>query len=108
MYGGVSFQPGSSQLEQEVQHRRGTGRKGDGVQEAIKVLSLRLPKVVGAQAVSPSALLKSPGSGGNPDYDSMIQKVLARVFPGQGSPAPAAPMIPSQATASQPMGSASP
>lgn len=93
MIGGVNFQPGSGFGGQT---RKADSRAPEGVQEAIKVLSLRLPKVVGAQAVSPQALLTSQGSGGNPNVDSLVEKVLQRVFPSQtgGSPAPAAPMIP--------------
>lgn len=92
MIGGVSFQPGS--LEQEQQRRQSQNGTAQGVQEAIKVLSLRLPKVVGAQAPAPSALLQSQGSGGNSRVDSIVQSVLSKFFPGQGSPAPAAPMLP--------------
>lgn len=88
--GGVNFQPGS--LQQEQERRRSQTGTAQGVQEAIKVLSLRLPKVVGAQAVAPQALLQSPGSGGNSRVDSIVQSVMAKFFPGQGSPAPSAPM----------------
>ena len=92
MIGGVSFQPGS--LDQKRQQMQANGQSSEGVQEAIKVLSLRLPKVVGAQAVAPSALLRSQGSGGNPHVDSIVERVLSKMFPGQGGPAPAAPMMP--------------
>lgn len=71
---GVSFQPGSSRTPAYSQ-------KGNGVQEAIQMLSLRLPKMVGARAVAPQALLTSPGSGDNPRVDSVVNQVLARMFP---------------------------
>lgn len=92
LLGGVSFQPGSLEQRREDQ----IARKGnsEGVQEAIKVLSLRLPKVVGAQAAAPQALLSSPGAAGNPDVDSMVERVLSRVFPSRNQPTPAAPMLP--------------
>lgn len=93
MIGGVNFQPGS--FDQEQQRQRSQNGSAQGVQEAIKVLSLRLPKVVGAQAVSPRALLSSPGSGGNPRVDSLVQSVLSRMFGQQGG-APSAPMVPPQ------------
>lgn len=71
---GVNFQPGVS----------GTGpnaRTGDtGVQEAIKVLSLRLPKVVGAQGIAAAPLLTSQGSGGS-RVDSVVNSILGRMFP---------------------------
>lgn len=70
---GVNFQPGQSGY--------GNGSpKGDNVQEAIKVLSLRLPKVVGAQGIAPSALMNSMGGGGS-RVDSVVNQVLARMFP---------------------------
>lgn len=93
MIGGVSFQPGL----QDDQQQNGSRPSGSnqGIQEAIKVLSLRLPKVVGAQSVAPNALLRSQGSGGNPQIDSIVDSVLAKYFPqasqGMGQ-APAMPM----------------
>jgi hypothetical protein len=96
MIGGISFQPGG---EQSDPYQSNTARTSPAtnVQEAIKILSLRLPKVVGAQAVSPQALLSSQGSGGNPRVDSVVNTVLARMFPtaAPASPMPTAPMIPS-------------
>jgi hypothetical protein len=58
---------------------------GSGVQEAIRVLSLRLPRVVGAQSAASMPLLTSQGSGGNPMIDSIVNQVLSRV-PQQGRP----------------------
>lgn len=89
MIGGVSFQPGQNGA---------TGQQGkpktNGVQEAVKVLSLRLPSVVGARAIAPQALLQSPGSGGNPRVDSVVSQVMGRMFPTGGAPAPSAPAAP--------------
>lgn len=85
---GVNFQPGGGS--------GGSGNRPQGgnnsVQEAIKVLSLRLPRVVGAQAVSPQALLSSPGSGGNPRVDSVVNQVWQRLFPSPGASAETAQM----------------
>ena len=96
MINGVSFQPGS--FEQEQQRRQSQNGSAQGVQEAIKVLSLRLPKVVGAQAVSPQALLSSPGGGGNPQVNSLVENVLSQIFGQQrgkepGAPAPMVPPV---------------
>lgn len=91
MIGGVNFQPGQIQ---------GGGtqpkpKQGNSVQEAIKILSLRLPKQVGPNALAPAALLNSQGSGGNPRVDSVVNTVMGRMFPTGDAPAPAAPMVPS-------------
>lgn len=99
MIPGVNFQPGQQSYGQQNGQRgpsRLSGGSPQGVQEAIKVLSLRLPKVVGARAVSPAPLLTSQGSGGNPNVDSIVESVLSRMFPGQqtGGPAPSAPTAP--------------
>lgn len=90
---GASFQPGLNDNGDEERRRRNAG-----VQEAIKVLSLRMPRVVGASAPAPSALLNAPGSGGNPQIDSVVNQILQRVM-GSGGQAPtnAAPSVPMSA-----------
>ncbi len=75
---GVSFQPGSPD---QTQNGGPKTNPSGSVQEAIKVLSLRLPKVVGAQALAPQALLGSAGSGGNPRVDSVVTGILRKMFP---------------------------
>ena len=84
---GKSFQPGEDNKAVQAGEARGSG-----VQEAIKVLSLRLPKVVGAQGMTPMPLLQSQGSGGNPRVDSIVQSVLSKIFP-TGQAAPQAPVM---------------
>lgn len=80
---GVNFQPGSGASGGPNQRRDGNQA---GVQEAIKVLSLRLPKVVGAQGVASAPLLQSQGSAGS-RVDSVVNSVLGRMFPtGAGDP----------------------
>lgn len=74
---GVSFQPGADQFGQQNGNGRPSG--GSGVQEAIRVLSLRLPRVLGAQSAASMPLLTSQGSGGNPRVDSIVNQVLSRV-----------------------------
>lgn len=92
MIGGVNFQPGGSDPTKAAPK----GNQGS-VQEAIKILSLRLPKVVGPRATAPAALLNAQGSGGNTRVDSVVNTVLQRYLPGgegAGQAPPAAPMIP--------------
>ena len=60
---GVSFLPGQGQNGPEA--RQG-GQRQNQVQEAIKILSLRLPKVFGAQSLAPGQLLTAPGGMGQP------------------------------------------
>lgn len=95
---GVNFQPGQS-----GQQTASGGQKpaNTGVQEAIKVLSLRLPKVVGARGIAPQALLESQGGGGR--VDGVVSKIMGEMFP-TGAP-PAAPGVPGAPTVS---GSVSP
>jgi hypothetical protein len=88
---GVNFQPGSNQ--NGMQNGQQTSPTG-GIQEAIKILSLRLPKVVGAQSASPMPLLTSQGSGGNPRVDSIVNQIMARLGPQMGQSQPSAPMMP--------------
>jgi hypothetical protein len=90
MIGGVNFQPGGGPDQAQGQRPP----SGSGVQEAIRVLSLRLPKVVGAQGLAPQALLTSPGSDGNSRIDSVVSQVMARMFPS-GPAQPTAPHVPS-------------
>lgn len=101
MINGVNFQPGL-QPDRQAQPNSGSNPSGSsqGVQEAIKVLSLRLPKVVGANAVAPSALLQSQGSGGNSRVDSIVESVLRKYFPqaAQGPSQPQGPIMPSAPT----------
>jgi hypothetical protein len=85
---GVNFQPGS-QMGDQQQQNGSTPRPGGGVQEAIKILSLRLPKVVGAQAAASLPLLTSPGSNGM--IDGVINRIMGQL-PQQGP----APVLPSQ------------
>lgn len=82
---GVNFQPGATG---DYGQQTGNGRPsaGSGIQEAIKILSLRLPRVLGAQPAASMPLLTSQGSGGNPRVDSIVNQVLSRVGMGQQPP----------------------
>lgn len=92
MIGGVNFQPGQTGATSQVRPKQ-----GNSVQEAIKILSLRLPKQVGPNALAPAALLNAQGSGGNSRIDSVVNTVMGRMFPTGDAPA-AAPMVPSAAS----------
>lgn len=81
MIGGVNFQPGMM----GPNGSQPRPKSGNSVQEAIKILSLRLPKQVGPNALAPAALLNAQGSNGNPRVDSVVSQVMGRMFP-QGQP----------------------
>lgn len=75
---GVSFQPGADQ-----------GQQRTPVQRAVQLLSLRLPTVIGAQGISPQALLQSQGGvgfGGGMPPDAALE-LLRRLLgsAGQGA-----------------------
>lgn len=57
------------------------------VQEAVKILSLRLPKVLSG-AYAPAPLLRSQGSGGNPFANSALGQTQQRVAPPAYQPSP--------------------
>lgn len=84
---GVTFQPGpgGDQTNDIVKAKA-------SVQEAIKILSMRLPKQVGPNALAPAALLNAQGSGGNPRIDSVVNTVMGRMFP-TGEPTSGAPVV---------------
>lgn len=88
---GVNFQPGAQDYSQN-----GDGRpsSGSGVQEAIRILSLRLPRVLGAQSAAALPLLTSAGGGGNPRVDSVVNQVMSRF----GQMPPMQPQRPSEAS----------
>jgi hypothetical protein len=71
---GVTFSPSNQQT-----NASGTAPLVgfDGLPSEIQMLSLRLPKVVGAQALAPEALLAGKGSAARPDLvSSVVQSVL--------------------------------
>lgn len=96
--GGISFQPGApDSFDQRREEKRQRVGSDHGVQDAIKVLSLRLPKIVGSHAVAPTNLLSSQGSGGNRRADSIVETLMQKYFPTSGL-AQAAPMAPGEPT----------
>lgn len=80
---GQSFQPGSNGNGGAEEQRRGGGPAP--IQQAIKLISTRLPSVLGAQAIVPQELLQASGGAGLTEAD------ITRMF----APRPQAPMPPS-------------
>lgn len=71
---GVSFMPGGDSMYR----RQRPGQQGPSsvapMQEAIKILSLRMPRVVGANPLAPMSLLGGQGGGGLPE--GLLQQLL--------------------------------
>jgi hypothetical protein len=81
---GVSFQPG------QAQNGTGDGPRGR-VQEPIQMLSTRLPKIFGAGAIAPGALLQGAGGMGQPGArGNVVAQAIAQLvgLPQSMSPAP--------------------
>lgn len=77
---GLSFAPIGNPNEPE----RGQSGPVNPVQEAIKVLNLKIPRIGGQASPIPHALLAGLGSAGS----SPLEQILAQLF-GQGLSAPA-------------------
>ena len=71
------------------------------VQDAVRVLSLRLPTVVGAQGIAPGPLLNSPGLAGLMTGDMTPEAFLRRLF-GMSSAGPQGPVAPTVPSGSGP------
>lgn len=78
---GLTFTPTAG----NTQRGQANGAASDNVQEAIRTLSLRIPKVGGAQGFSP---LVGTGSGMTGTPQMSLEQLLARLFgqQGQGQP----------------------
>lgn len=83
---GVTFAPTAENAA--LGRRRGASQ---GVQEAIQILSMRLPQVLGARAPAPRALLEAPGAAGGGGAEAIasavVRSVLQSVLGGE-APAP--------------------
>ena len=86
---GLTFAPTAQNPSAQGSQRPPTGGGGSAspIQEAIRVLSLRLPQVIGAQAPTSAALLRSqpvtptvPRGAGMPNLG--IEDLLRRLFGG--------------------------
>lgn len=80
---GLSFMPGAQSGDDERQ-----GAPINQVQQAIKLLSFRLPRVLGGSALAPAPLLQGHGAQGSPFARSAV------IHTQQAQPA-TAPMLPS-------------
>lgn len=89
---GVSFLPNGDQRYQ----RPSGGTGASPVQEAIKVLSLRVPRVVGSTPLAPLALLTGQGGGGAPS--GVVETLLRALAPPQSPSAPPVAAVPTPAT----------
>ena len=90
---GVSFLPGMNGQNQPNQN--GNGEAAAPVQQAIKTLSLRLPRILGQGSVAPAALLNSQGAAGmggsGMDIDRLIQSILSQLPMAGGAAQQGAP-----------------
>lgn len=77
---GYSFDPGAGQAGQQDQGERGNFG-GLSPQQAVKLLSLRIPERPAASAIAPQALLQSQGAAGMP-MNAMIQQLMRAFMPG--------------------------
>jgi hypothetical protein len=74
---GLSFQPGAENPNQPQRPEGPGGLGGSPLASVVRLLSLRLPTVLGAQAPAPGRLLQSPGSQGiNPQALLWLQRLL--------------------------------
>jgi hypothetical protein len=91
---GLSFLPSGDANGQ----RSDAGPSAGGrLEDVLRILSLRLPKVLGAHAIAPGELLNSPGGapipsggghGGDPIADTIAKHILDGIPPpGAGNPA---------------------
>lgn len=88
---GVTFIPSAEQAAQGPQRGQLEGDLG----QAFKILSLRLPRVLGARAVAPTQLLNGPGSAGAPPGTNPYAAVfdaLLRSRRNSGGSSASAPM----------------
>jgi hypothetical protein len=77
---GLQVSPASSM--NRAQNGAGTGDPNQGVQEAIRTLSLRVPRVSGAQGFSP--LINAPGGQGVATPGGMsLDQLLMQIFGNQ-------------------------
>ena len=75
---------------------RSVGQAGSSPQEAVKILSLRVPKTLPSNAPVSRALLTSPGSAapGAGGLDSLVQALMRAFKPQTPTGAPEQPQMP--------------
>ena len=93
---GYQFQPG---VGRDLGMERGRGGPQQPLQEAIQMLSLRLPKGFGAQSIAPAQLLTGLGGMGQPGAKGNVTaQALAMMAGVPMGPMPSAPSMPSVPT----------
>ncbi len=94
---GMEFQPGSAdQLKKNLNQQQPAAGNPGGINEVLKVLSLRLPKVLSGSPIAPAGLLNSlPHSGATSALTTQL---------GGSSPAPTgSPMPPGPSGSTNPV-----
>ena len=87
---GVSFVPGAAG---EEENGAGAGSQEDPYQTAVRILSLRLPRILGGSALAPAPLLNAQGGQGSPFGSQPGQVALPPpMAPQMGGGAPMAPL----------------
>lgn len=85
---GISFAP-------TAQNAQDSQRSGalDGIPQAIRILSLHMPRILGARALAPDALMNAPGGNGMDPYLSALFQTLSKTMaPQTGMPQGPGPM----------------
>jgi hypothetical protein len=82
---GYSFQPGGQDIQTDA--TGSASGRGLSPQEAVKILSLRIPERPSPTAIAPMPLLTSQGGAGVPGLDSLVA-ALMQSFQGTGADAP--------------------
>lgn len=77
---GMTFAPGSNEMQQRPMTSQ------EPLQEAIKLLSLRLPQIVGANSPVPAPLLQSQGGMGADPTGNPLLDLLRRLLGGGQAP----------------------
>jgi hypothetical protein len=88
---GISFIPGQ---EPDPQQQQPAAPTGPPLQQALQLLSLRLPRFSGSNAILPDPLLqgRSPGTPlpGTPEWQALMRRLLGGMAPS-GAPPTAPP-----------------
>ena len=64
-------------------------RQGSPLQQAIQVLSLRLPRIMGARPIAPQQLLGAQGAAGGSPYgnpSAIVQQIMQQILGGKTPP----------------------
>lgn len=83
---GLTFSPASAMNKDRAQ---ANADPNGPVQEAIRTLSLRIPRVTGGKGIAPAPLLNSMGAQGLPTNGMGLEQILAMLF---GRMQPQSPM----------------